>query len=228
MIEAPPLASIDLWERHEARCLTLLRQSLALLAPGPPDERENAINRRLYRAISDAQVEAARRGEEPVAPVVPEGMNPPDVSDEQRAAREDKRPDFYWGVIDHLAEPGTARQYVLECKRLTRKSRKWSYTHQYSNSGILRFLSEDHGYGKGASGGAMVGYLQQIDTDLALAEVNKTAAAAGIPHLMPSPNWEAGTLELAHVLDRPFPDSPYLLSHLWTRTAPAMDDPPTE
>ncbi len=217
MSEPLQLASIDLWQRHEARCLALLRQALALLAPGPPAERETAINRRLYRAIIAAQVEAERRGQGPMAPVVPEGMNPPDASDERRAAREDKRPDFYWGVIDHLAEPGTARHYVLECKRLTRRSPSWSYTREYVHSGILRFITEGHGYGKGASGGAMVGYLQQIEIERALSEVNESAAAAGIPRLAQRSGSETGTLELDHTLDRLFPDSPYLLSHLWVR-----------
>jgi len=224
MSESLQFASIDLWHRHEARCLALLRQALALLAPGPPAERETAINRRLYRAIIVAQVEAERHGQGPMAPVVPEGMNPPDASDEQRAAREDKRPDFYWGVIDHLAEPGTARQYVLECKRLTRRSASWSYTREYVDAGILRFITEGHGYGKGAAGGAMVGYLQQIETDRALSEVNESVTAAGIPRLAQRSGSEPGTLELEHTLARPFPGSPYLLSHLWVRNASASQE----
>lgn len=215
MTEPVSFASIDLWQRHEARCLAVLCRALGLLAEGPACERETAINRRLYRAIIGAQVDAERDGQPPMAPVVPEGMNPPDLSDEHRAARENKRPDFYWGVIDHLADPGTARQYVLECKRLTQRSASWSYTHEYVRSGILRFITEAHGYGKGASSGAMVGYLQHIETDEALSEVNHCASAAGIPPLERRSDPEAAGLELEHILSRPFPCSPYLLTHIW-------------
>ena len=63
----------------------------------------------------------------------------------------------------------------------------------------------------------MVGYLQQIEIERALSEVNESAAAAGIPRLAQRSNSETGTLELDHTLDRLFPDSPYLLSHLWVR-----------
>jgi hypothetical protein len=219
MSEPILLASIDLWQRHEARCLGVLSQALDQLAGGPSAEGETSINRRLYLEIIAAQVEAERRGEGPTAPVTPEGMNPPDILDDERAARENKRPDFYWGVIDHLAEPGTARQFVLECKRLTQPSSSWDYIHEYVYSGILRFIREEHGYGKGAPSGAMVGYLQQIEAGDALVQVNAVAIVAGVPRLTERTGSGVGEIELEHALDRSFPYSPYRLSHLWVRTA---------
>jgi hypothetical protein len=196
----------------------LLREALGALEDGPDDEREQDLNRRLYRSIVAAQVRAAREETEQVSGVVPEGRNPPVASDEQRGAREHKIPDFYWAYIDHLASDpaAAARQFVVECKRLTTATRNWSYTRQYIEGGVMRFLSEAHGYGKAAPSGAMVGYLQALDADQALTEVNASATANNLPRLTLRTQRDGEPIELDHRLDRPFEQSPFLLMHLWS------------
>jgi hypothetical protein len=216
MTDRPSLMSIDLWPLHESRCMQLLREALILLDDGPVDEGECDLNRRLYRSIIAAHTRAARDGAEQLPVVVPEGRNPPVESDAERAAREYKIPDFYWAYVDHLAEPGAARQFVVECKRLTKATKNWNYTEQYVHAGVLRFVTVEHAYGKDARAGAMVGYLQAMDVEQALAEINTSANAQGIAPLTIRRRPGDTLIELDHQLTRPFPDSPFLLMHIWT------------
>jgi len=221
MTSRPRLTSINLWERHERRCMLMLRDAIAGLANGTADERETDLNRRLYGAIIAVQGADARRGLEQLSVVVPEGRNPPVASDAQRAAREHKIPDFYWSFVDYLAPApeAVARQFVVECKRLTASSKDWDYMAQYIEAGVQRFVSEAHGYGKEAPSGAMVGYLQNMDVDAALSGVNTHAGANGLPSLAVRVRSADAPVELDHQLDRPFRDSPFLLMHFWTRVS---------
>jgi len=146
--------------------------------------------------------------------VVPEGRNPPLTSDRQRAAREFKRPDFYWAYHDHDGEE-PARQFVVECKRLACTSSGWTYTEQYVTAGIVRFVTTNHGYGKAAPSGAMVGYLQRVGAELALAEVNGHLMKAALPSVEAAATQTAGLTTLEHLLTRGFPHSPYRLRHFW-------------
>jgi hypothetical protein len=220
MTSRPLLTSINLWERHERRCLQTLRAAIERLAHGPVDEPEPDLNRRLFRAILAVQADDARSGRESLAVVVPEGRNLPLSSDERRTSREHKIPDFYWAYVDYLAPApeAAARQFVVECKRLTLATKNWDYLEQYVDAGIRRFVTEEHGYGKETPTGAMIGYLQAVETEAALTAINAHVDIAGLSPL--TLREQAGTVvELEHQLDRPFRDSPFLLMHLWTRVA---------
>lgn len=221
MTHRPRLTSINLWQRHEQRCVQTLRDALGLLADGPTGEGEPELNRRLYRAIIDVQIADARRGLEQLSVVVPEGHNPPAATDPKRTPREHKIPDFYWAYVDYLApEPdAVARQFVVECKRLTAATKDWDYTAQYIHAGILRFVTSEHGYGKGAPSGAMVAYLQQMDIDETLSQVNAHARTSGLATLAIRLRQPNEPVELEHQLERPFPDTPFLLLHLWMRVS---------
>jgi hypothetical protein len=145
--------------------------------------------------------------------VVPEGRNPPLASDRERSGREFKIPDFYWAYHDHDGDE-PARQFVVECKRLTPASRGWIYTEQYVTAGIARFIGVTHEYGKAAPSGAMVGYLQALSYGAALAAVNSCLASAPLPLLEPFDQASPVPI-LDHLLDRSFPESPFRLRHLW-------------
>ena len=219
MSSQPRLSSVALWRNHERICLKLLQEALSTLVDEPTDKKETDLNRSLFRAIIRASYEAERRGEH-IPMVVLEGRNPPDLSDLERAEREFKIPDFYWGYIDPLAaDPNEAAKYfVVECKRLT-EPRAW-YTREYVKSGIVRFVSVSHGYGKGAASGAMVGYLQGIYLHNALDRVNSVAKNNTLPLLvLRGQDGESGAA-LQHDLTRSFEGSPFHLIHIWSRIGP--------
>ncbi len=217
MNHRPRLSALDLWGQHEALCLRLLRQALSDLASKATLEQdEDTLNRELYKAIIRCSQSVAEPGEHlPV--VVPEGRNPPVSSDRERAEREFKIPDFYWAYIDQYANDSddAAKQFVVECKRLTTPSA--DYARKYVKSGIARFMNVGHGYGKGVGSGAMVGYLQHMVLDDAIHRINGIAEAEGIPPL--NLGWRANETraEFHHDVTRPFPMSPFRLAHIWWR-----------
>ena len=149
-----------------------------------------------------------------------EANNQPDASDEERAAREGKRPDFQFGFIDHQ-EPNpdaSAKQYVVECKRLGESGRRnWVLNRNYVERGVVRFHDETHGYGKSSSSGAMIGYVQNSSPQRVLDDVNQAASARGIAHIMLSrEGWQRGDVSiLAHRFDRAVRPTPFDLHHLW-------------
>ena len=69
----------------------------------------------------------------------------------------------------------------------------------------------------------MVGYLQHIPIDDALANVNEHAARNSVAHLDPRNRNGETSAEFEHRLTRSFHESPYKLTHIWSRIGP----PPT-
>ena len=223
MSQSPRLSSIDLWGDHQRNCLRVLREALASLAGQSADAHENDLNRCLFRAINRVAYYAIQGGED-IPPVVYEGRNPPSPSDRERAEREFKIPDFYWAYYDSLASnpDESYKQFVVECKRLTQPVAH--YAREYMQSGIARFINVEHGYGKDVPSGAMVGYLQKVSIDDALAGVNGVVVAKLIPALaFRNRDGERGSV-LAHRINRPIPISPFILTHVWSRIGPEPDN----
>ena len=222
MNQRPLLSSIDLWDDHEQLCKRLLRDALVELANSPVDADENSLNRLLYGAIIRVSHRASQSGDH-IPPVVPEGKNPPAASDQERAEREFKIPDFYWSFIDPLAsDPNDAsKQFVVECKRLTNPTAR--YAREYVRSGIARFISFGHGYGKGMRSGAMVGYVQGIPFEEALERVKGEINRDSIQALATIRRHGEIDAEFGHQVTRPFPVSPFHITHVWTRIGPEPD-----
>ena len=218
MTNQPSLSSLDLWSYYEGLYVRLLREALAEMANQSPIEYENALNRCLHRAILRATHKAVRSGEDDVTVVVSQGQNRPAASDLEPAERETKRPDFYWTHVDPLTDnPDDAFQdFTVECKRLS-DQRAAYYAREYVKEGIARFTKNRHGYGNGAKSGAMVGYLQYIRIDDAIARVNRVAARDNIPVMAITSHDGEMSAELEHDLIRDFPVSPYHLFHIWAR-----------
>jgi hypothetical protein len=181
---------------------------------------ENVTNREMYFYILAAQRELGANGQAPLAPVIPEGHNPPAASDAERAARENKIPDFQWGLTDDH-EPDirkSAKHFVVECKCLIKPRRSdWIYAEQYVIAGARRFVTIGYGYGMGARNGAMVGYVRALTFEELLREVEVHVAADGLAPLAQTHRHEDTYIELTHSLARPFPESPFELAHLWQR-----------
>lgn len=224
MSRRPLLTSVDLWARHCDRCLLLLREALNSLDPGSPGESEREINRRFYRAINAAHQAAARRGEEPLSVITYEAPSAPAPSDIEFQAREYKVPDFQWAYMDDLAlDPNAgARHLAIECKRLGEPTKNWDFFEEYVTNGVNRFISTRWSYGKDTPTGVMIGYLQSVDAEGALVAVNAIAAEASIPTLALRENG-AEPLELDHMLERSFADTPFKLLHLWVSASPKED-----
>ena len=218
----PRISRLRIWKKHELRVVDVLLVALELLRnKGNLPQKEVLLNRELYFCLLEANKKMKKSGYEYFDHIpTPEGHNPPDPDDELMAVRENKIPDFYWGYIDHTeSDPRrSARNYVIECKRLGRPLRADRiFNHNYVHKGILRFITEEHGYAKGEKSGAMVGYVQSMEFDEILCEVNDSAASFGIPDLKaPDNGWQInGTSQLAHQLTRKFAFSPFQLSHFW-------------
>lgn len=210
------------WERHVNLVLKVLLRALSILqAEAHPDESEIDLNRQLYFCLLRANRELYEStGEAFDHQPTPEAKNPPDPDDEQRAKRENKSPDFLWGFIDHSAPDATrgARNFYIECKRLGKPKRSdWPFNKNYIQHGVLRFVTKEHAYAKGEKAAAMVGYIESMDFDDILGEVNKAASDASVPNLDgPLGGWQiSGTSSLYHHLIRPFKISPFYLHHFW-------------
>jgi len=218
----PQISRLRTWEKHERRVVDILLLALSILRNKDIlPQSEVLLNRELYFCLLEANRNLWELGTGGFDhPPTPEGHNPADPDDEQRAVRENKIPDFYWGYIDH-SEPDprrSARNYVIECKRLGNPPYTgWILNQNYVHNGILRFITEEHGYAKGERSGAMVGYVQSMEFDEILCEVNNAAVSVGIPELStPINGWQySGTSQLIHQLNRMFAITPLQLSHFW-------------
>lgn len=218
MSEAGPLLrSGRLWAERESRCLTIIDRALVLLSEeGDLPETESELNRRLYFCLLAATRELYP--DDVVAPIS-ECNNQPDLDDEARSMREQKRPDFQWVYLDRYeSDPGrSCKQFVVECKRLGEPCRvDWVFNVNYVDHGIRRFRDRRWAYGQRFASGAMVGYWQSMGECQVLDEVNERSRMNSIPELVIVGAWNMrGVSRLVHVFDRPFPLSPFRLHHLW-------------
>jgi hypothetical protein len=181
---------------------------------------EVALNRELYWCIVEAQRDLGSQGLAPLAPVIPEGHNSPAADDHERAPRENKIPDFQWGLTDDQAADvrESAKHFVVECKCLMTPRRKdWIYTEQYVTAGVRRFVAPDHAYGMGTRDGAMVGYVRTLTFAQVLDQLATHFAHEGLSVPVEFTRQGEDHLELTHALSRPFKDSPFQLAHLWRR-----------
>lgn len=217
------LSDLDLWGIHVARCTAVLQRALELMAasePLPSPLDETTLNRCLYWHILAAQRELGEAGLAPLAPVIPEGRNAPAANDVNRTARENKIPDFQWGLTDdQVADVRlSAKHFVVECKCLIEPRRAdWIYTKQYVINGIKRFVTVDHGYGMDARDAAMIGYVRSISFEELLTTVDGHISDEGLPPLGELGRDEETSIELAHSLSRSFGESPIRLAHFWHR-----------
>lgn len=225
----PLLSRLDLWLRHERRVLDVLTKALSLLRIEPGLERDEvALNRKLFFCLLDANDQLWRAGKGGFDhPPVSEGKNPPDLNDEQRVMREDKIPDFLWSFIDHGAADSRrgARHFVIECKRLgSPPSTSWILNANYIHHGVLRFVLPEYGYAKGEASAAMVGYIESMEPDNILAEVNVAAQGAVAPITSPNGGWLIdGVSQLDHDVVRRSPESVLALKHLWVDLRACFD-----
>lgn len=225
-MKRPRLSQLMTWEKHVGLVLEVLMEALTILRSKVPlPESETELNRELYWCLLEANQRLSRLGRGLDHAPVPEGKSPPDPDDIKRSKRENKIPDFYWGFIDHT-EPDhrrCSRNLFIECKRLGKPSRPdWVFSKNYIRHGVLRFITPDHAYAKGERSAVMIGFVQSMEFEEVLKEVNLTASSLLIALLTgPLKGWKKeGISELENRLVRSFPISPIQLQHLWVDLRP--------
>ena len=228
----PRISELNTWEKYKRKIFEVMIEALAILQDETrSEEDEPVLNRRLYNCFVQANHRLKLNHHLPT----PEGKNPPDPDDEERATRENKIPDFYWHFVDHtmLDSRRCARRFVLECKRLGKPpSSGWILNENYVQNGICRFITEEHGYGKGDESGAMIGYVQHMEFDVVFCEVNATIAINGEPVTILQPpvgGWKVDGIScLDHTFERSFAKTPFHLWHLWVDLCSCYDRKPVE
>ena len=213
----PPLHSLDLWAKREARCLSIIAEALKRLRETPNlPVAEVDLNRYFYFCLLEASRELYPEDE--IAPEV-ECNNQPDPDDQARAKREMKRPDFQWVYLDRYEESArhSSKQFVVECKRLGKAVRAgWVFNFNYVHHGIVRFREPEWAYAKRFPTGAMVGYWQSMEADAVLTEINEETGKNSLPDLIPVGTWNSGGVSRCeHTFERTFEMSPFKLYHLW-------------
>jgi len=211
----------EFWINFENKVSEVICLGLSyLLEKHDLQEKEDEINRTLYFCFQKAnyllQKQEPKRGD--YIPIY-ESRSQPFYNDEERANREDKRPDFQWVKTDlSTTNPyNSAKQYVVECKRLGNPSSDtWILNKNYIVNGIKRFISEKWGYGKGTPTSAMIGYIQSMVLQDVLNEVNQNAIKNNIPELIPKSSLnEKGVSKLHHSINCVYEEKELKLKHFW-------------
>ena len=216
----PRLSKLDTWGNHEKRVMEVLGTALGLLRKEDLSLwQEVDINRKLWFLIHRANRTLIAKNRGLVSPPSFDANNCPDADDQERAARENKRPDFTFGFYDNLeVDPDrSAKFFVAECKRLGTPSGSWRFNENYVRHGVKRFVEPAWGYGKSAKSGAMIGYVQSMAPADILGEVNETGAQSQLPAISLCGPWKENDVsQLEQRLSRSrVSPSPFHLRHVW-------------
>jgi hypothetical protein len=167
-------------------------------------EIEISINRAFYFCLRDIFLPQYNIVPIQEAPIQPrEGMS--------FTTAERKKPDFSLILNDDLNK-GIA--FHIECKRLESSTK---YNKKYVKEGIYRFTTEEDCYGIDYSSGVMVGYIEDMELEDILMQVNQAIDhQLKIDNLIKTTDWqEKSTTHLNHSFNRSFKESEFTLHHLW-------------
>jgi hypothetical protein len=215
------LTDLQIWPNHVKRVLDVLYLALDKLAAEdglPLGEKD--LNLTFSACVRSANLQLRRDGRGVEWPPSFDGIKGRFPGEEGDSADAEKRPDISWSMYDS-EEPSPERQeraFDVECKRLGKPtSKSWLLTEQYVISGIRRYIRSTHRYGRNATDGAMVGYVQDASLRELLDEVNLYCRRHGLPDIMLSEDgWRPDSISrLQQALTRHDMPSPYGLVHLW-------------
>lgn len=226
-MKQPRISQRVSWKRKQDEISRLIVAGLLRLRRNTDlIKNEDDLNRKLFNHLEDLNYEMGGG-----CLAYYEACNQPYADDTERAAREDKTPDIQWSWEDHAADNRQRyrRSFILECKRLgTPTSASWILNHNYVLNGILRFIVATHGYAKGETVAAMVGYIESMDLATVLDEVNTVAKSNALTAVTATTTeWDAGMLRLLdQELHRSFPGTPLRLQHYWLDLRGNIKNPP--
>ncbi len=214
------LFELPLWETYVESVLEILREALGRLMWEPDlPEDEPALNRHLCRLVRRVSYELRGTGRG-VPDVNFDSCAGPSADAGPARAYEKTRPDLSWSLSNLQAEtPGQyVRRFDIECKRLGKPtSSSHVLTSEYYRQGIRRYIEVDHSYGLNADTGAMVAYVQNMEMDDLLAEVNELTRADNVSELTVTAGaFVDGIInDLQHDFARAIHVSPFRLLHIW-------------
>jgi len=217
----PRLSSAMTWPKYEQAVLAVFTEALRRLAQTPKlPQGEEPINLVVYWLCRGVHLEQLKARMSIPFVIDFDSTNQPEPDDTAESRRLKKRPDFACAITDEQAPDSRSSQirYSLECKRLGQAEGSWVLNENYSERGMLRFVQTDHSYAKGCSSAAMVGYMQNLDPDKILTEVNGLAQQRNMPSLSrAAAAWAAKNVtQLSqNPLTRDFDTNPLQLNHLW-------------
>lgn len=222
------------WAKFEQQTLEIFTIALEMLSTEPslPEVEDSEVQDNLNRRLEQYMPSAIRKWEvlnrvEFLLPSTPRynSRQPAQLADKEIVRSfERKKPDFQWeirdsrktGLLDENPDL-TFRFYHVECKRLRSRSRSTRFTSEYVVNGICRFIKKTHCYGQHVNSGAMVAYVQDMELQPLLDEVNDEALLAALPQLQLAPEgWQTVVSRLDHQLNRTEVEpTPFNLRHLW-------------
>ena len=226
--------SLGIWNEFTQAVTAIITEALKQLASenfqcGFADMQENDLNRELFHRICRIthrnKVALHAQSPKPVVErqhcwdMIPsfEMNSMPSPDDPERAPREDKRPDFQWRFQDDQeADPRRAmRTFVVECKRLRHPSGTWIFNENYVLHGVVRFVAPGHLYGKDDLAGAMIGYVQDMNTADILREINTVLDVIALSRILLLDT--TNTSEQIHAASHNLEQNPIILAHTLRR-----------
>ena len=188
-----PSASM-LWQRHEELIWEVFVQALKLLCEEHfLSKDEDEITEKLSVKAREANFELNCQDRGLPYPPAWQGQIAPATESEVGSTFTRKIPDFQCPYKDERAKNAEQAyvNYCVECKRLGKTlDSGWNLNKNYVQKGILRFLAAEHSYGKAAESGAMIGYVQNMEFDSVVKEVNQYIAQVK-KHKLPSIKFSA-------------------------------------
>lgn len=219
----PSIFTRDLWGNQEKRLIDLLVLALVMLDDeGRLPKAEEEITRRLAKCCTAAEFLLAKEGRGINGHLIWDTKDWFQYIDTSIPVGDVKRPDCQYQFRDQQASRSEdyVKALTIECKRLghfTDSSHTKALNQKYVLEGIRRFLDPKHSYGKLAASGIMIGYVQNMEFERILADVNGECAKEQITELALSmqrpPTMRTNHLD--HRFDRPFLVSPFTLRHIW-------------
>jgi len=211
-----------LWSNIEERIIEVVSFALTMLQKESslPSE-EGEINPKLCVKLHKANHDLWSEGRGLLSPPFCEAQNQPLTEEDIDSEHINKKPDIQWGITNPSEEDyeKAYKFYTIECKRLGNPpSDSWILNENYVKKGILRFIKKEHSYGKFTSSGAMVGYIQSMEFDDILKEVNGYLQEESLAEIiLPTSVWNKnGVSRLEQHLERnEVLPSPFDLRHLW-------------
>lgn len=191
---------------------------IELRADAAREHAEPDLNRTLGKMLVRARYRLEQQGVVIAGQIVAEAQSIPDYTKPRNEKREKKIPDFQYVFQDtrNCSMDASQQAVVAECKRLDKPEKGREYTELYVERGVNRFIDPDWAYAEGCPAAIMLGYLQGLEPEKALKEVNASLGDLSIDAIIQNGSWRKdGVTQLEHAFTRQPKPQNFALVHLW-------------